>query len=177
MSFRLTLCALRQRAMTALGRLVLWCLRSSRTPEELVRGIGGWVDLVREVRRAPNGAAALAMIFRYIFVVNERFGADELVGLLGQAVGEEGKEEMASVAEQLREEGERRGLVRGRVEGRVEGLLEGQRKLLLKQLRARFGELTEAALARVNGADIAQLDIWAERVLSAPTLAEALGGP
>jgi len=185
--------ALRGRAMSAFGRLVLWCLRSSRTPEKIVRGIGGWVELVREVRRAPNGAAALATIFRYIFAVNERFAPEELMGLLVQAVGEEGKKEMASVADQLRAEGERKGLARGEVEGERKGLargqlegerkglargqLEGQRRLLLKQLRARFGDLPEIAVARVNAADNAQLDLWAERVLSAPTLADVLKSP
>jgi hypothetical protein len=63
--------------MSALDRLVLWCLRNARTPENLVWGLKGWVDLVREVRRAPNGAAAFTMIFRYIFMVNERFGTKE----------------------------------------------------------------------------------------------------
>jgi predicted transposase/invertase (TIGR01784 family) len=150
--------ALRGRAMTALGRLALWCLRNARTPAEIVRGLGSWLDLVREVRRAPNGATALAAIFRYIFVVNERFGVEELMGLLAQAVDEEGKREMASVADQLIERGRR----------------EGERELLLKQLRARFGELPETAVARVNKADVAELDVWAERVLSAPTLAKVL---
>jgi hypothetical protein len=159
--------ALRGRAMSALGRLVLWCLRNARTPENLVWGLKGWVDLVREIRRAPNGAAALKMIFRYIFMVNERFGSKELVGLLAQAVGEEGKAEMASVADQLREEGRR--------DGEAEGLLRGQRKILLKLLRARFGELPEAAVARVNAAELGQLDTWAERVLSAQTLADVIG--
>ena len=163
--------ALRGRAMSALGRLVLWCLRNARTPENLVYGLKGWVDLVREVRRAPNGAAALTMIFRYIFMVNERFGTKELVGLLGQAVGEEGKAEMASVADQLREEGRRE----GHVDGVAEGLLGGRREILLIQLRARFGELPEAAVARVNAAKLGQLDTWAERVLSGQTLADVIG--
>ncbi|NUQ77942.1 MAG: Rpn family recombination-promoting nuclease/putative transposase [Polyangiaceae bacterium] len=159
--------ALRGRAMSALGRLVLWCLRNARTPENLVWGLKGWVDLVREVRRAPNGAAALQMIFRYIYMVNERFDTKELVGLLEQAVGEEGKAEMTSVADKLREE--------GRLEGERKGLLRGQRNILLKQLRARFGELPEATVARVNAAELGQLDTWAERVLSAQTLADAIG--
>lgn len=151
--------ALRSRAMSALGRLVLWCLRNARTPETLVWGLKGWVDLVREVRRAPNGAAALGMIFRYIFMVNERFDTKELVGLLAQATGEEGKAEMMSVADKLMQEGS----------------LLGQRGMLLKLLRRRFGELPEAAVARVNDADLGQLDTWAERVLSAQTLADVIG--
>ena len=91
----------------------------------------------------------------------------ELVGLLEQAVGEEGKAEMASVADQLREE--------GRQEGYAEGFLRGWRKTLLIQLRVRFGELPEAAVARVNAAELEQLDTWAERVLSAQTLADVIG--
>jgi predicted transposase YdaD len=154
---------LRGRAMSALGRLVLWCLRHARTPEELVHGLGAWLDLVREVRRAPNGVAALAKVYTYIFHVNERYRPEELVKLLGKALGKEGKAEMASVAEQLQEEGERRGLVRGR------------REMLLALLTARFGELPKPALARVTAATIEQLDGWAKRVLSAQTLADVFG--
>jgi hypothetical protein len=150
---------LRGRAVTALGRLVLLCLRYSRTPEELVQRLSGWADLVREVRRAPNGAAALKRIYIYIYAINERYRPKELVRLVGKALGEEGKAEMASVAEQLRQEGERK----------------GRREILLKQLRTRFGVLPKAAVKRVNAADAGQLDLWAERVLSAPTLADVLG--
>ena len=64
---------------------------------------------------------------------------------------------------------------RGQTQGRTEGRTEGRRELLVRLLRARFGELSEVAVARINAADVAELDIWAERVLSAPTLAEALG--
>jgi hypothetical protein len=97
---------------------------------------------------------------------SERFGSDELVDLLVQAVGEEGKDEVASVADQLRAEGERK--------GRREGRAEGRRELLLGQLSARFGDLPGAAVARVHAADAAELDVWAKRVLSAATLAEVL---
>ena len=71
---------------------------------------------------------------------------------------------MASVADQLIEQGRR------------EGEHKGQRKLLLRLLRVRFGELPESAVAQVQTADAGQLDAWAERVLSAPTLAEVLRG-
>lgn len=61
--------------------------------------------------------------------------------------------------------------------GRQEGRQEGERAILLRQLRARFGELPDAAVARVEGAESAALERWAERVLSAKTLAEALDEP
>jgi hypothetical protein len=50
-----------------------------------------WLDLVGEVRRAPNGIAALVRIMRYIFATNEPDKPDELVQRLLAAVGEEGK--------------------------------------------------------------------------------------
>ena len=62
-------------------------------------------------------------------------------------------------------------------EGRKEGRKEGELNLLLRLLRARFGELPEAALTRIEAADIAQLEQWGERVLSAKTLAEVLDEP
>jgi hypothetical protein len=158
---------LRGRAMSALGRLVLWCFRHARTPEELVDGLGAWLDLVREVRRAPNGVAALAKVYTYIFHVNERYRPEELVKLLGKALDKEGKAEMASVAEQLLEQGRR--------EGENTGLVRGRREILLELLTARFGELPAPAVARVNAADVGQLGAWAKRVLSAQTLADVLG--
>ena len=47
--------ALRARAMSALGRLVLTCLRHARDPEELVAQLGQWADVMREVMSAPHG--------------------------------------------------------------------------------------------------------------------------
>jgi hypothetical protein len=68
---------------------------------------------------------------------------------------------MASVAEQLIEQ----------------GVVRGRREFLVRLLRVRFGELSESAIALLNGADAAKLDVWVERVLSAPTLADVLGPP
>jgi hypothetical protein len=146
--------ALRQRAMSAAGRLALWCLRHARSPEEIVKGLGRWMGLIREVRRAPNGVAALAMIWRYLLLVAERFGPDDLVTRLLVAVGADGKEEIVTAGEQLIERGRQ----------------EGMRKVLLKQLQARFGTLPEAASARVSAADPAELDLWIERILTVSRL-------
>ena len=140
----------------------MWCLRNARTPEELVRGIGAWLDLVREVRRAPNGRAAIAVLWRYIFATNEKNRGEKILKRLLRAVSEdEAKEEIMSAADDFIEAGRR--------EGRREGIVEGQRQMLLRQLRARFGELTETIVARIEAAGTAELDLWAERVLSAPT--------
>ena len=59
-------------------------------------------------------------------------------------------------------------------QGKAEGKAEGRIELILKLLALRFGPLTEAAQARVRGAQDAQLDAVAERMLTAKTLEEAL---
>lgn len=150
---------------------IYWCLRHARSPEQIVLGIGRWLDLLREVRRAPNGMAALATLWRYIFLIGDKFGPEDLVDRLIAAVGEDSKEEIVTAGEQLIE----RGRKEGRRDGLQEGLQEGQRRLLKQQLQHRFGPLPEAALTRVSTADAEALDLWAERILTAPTLADVLG--
>jgi hypothetical protein len=59
----------------------------------------------------------------------------------------------------------------------AQGRQEGERALLLRLLRARFGELPPNAVARIETADITALERWGERVLSAKTLAEVLDEP
>jgi hypothetical protein len=54
---------------------------------------------------------------------------------------------------------------------------EGERRVLLRQLRARFGEVPAAIVARIEAADMADLERWSERVLTAQTLADVLGDP
>jgi hypothetical protein len=55
-----------------------------------------------------------------------------------------------------------------------QGKAEGRMEIILKLLALRFGPLTEAAQARVRGAQDAQLDAVAERMLTAKTLEEAV---
>ena len=64
-----------------------------------------------------------------------------------------------------------------REKAREEGRKEGERYILLRQFRARFGELPAATVARVEAADGAELDRWVDRVLDAKTLAEVLDTP
>jgi len=159
--------ALRARAMSAIGRLSLFCLRHARSPVEILEGIRAWVGLIREARRAPNGFAALAVIWEYIFVVTRPYKEEEVLAMLIEAVGEAEGKEIGSVADQLIE--------KGRKKGQQEGRQEGAREMLLKLLGARFGALPEAVVARVMAAAAAELDLWFDRGLSAKSLAEVLG--
>lgn len=58
---------------------------------------------------------------------------------------------------------------------RDDGRRDGRREVLLKLLAIRFGELPQAAMARVKAARSEELDAWVERVLEAKSLYEVLG--
>ena len=62
----------------------------------------------------------------------------------------------------------------GQAEGWAEGLAEGRAQMLVALLASRFGPLTEATKTRIRGAQDAQLDAVAERVLTAKTLEDAV---
>ena len=81
-----------------------------------------------------------------------------------------GYEYQSEFARRYVAQGEAEGLAKGRAEGRAEGRVN----ILLKLLALRFGPLTESAQSRLRGAPDAQLDVVAERVLTAQTLEEAL---
>jgi hypothetical protein len=56
-----------------------------------------------------------------------------------------------------------------------EGLAQGERKVLLRQLRRRFGAEVDGEIERrVATAPAEQIEVWVDRVLSAGTLAELL---
>jgi predicted transposase/invertase (TIGR01784 family) len=149
---------LRARAMSALARLALFCLRHAREPWVLVQELARWLDLIREVRAAPGGREAMELIWRYIFVTSNPARPKDLVDRLLAVVGLEAKEDVVTVADWLQEQGRQSG-VRG---------------TLLKLLRARFGALPDAARARIDTADADQLDAWFDRALSAASLDDAL---
>jgi hypothetical protein len=55
------------------------------------------------------------------------------------------------------------------------GERQGRRTTLAKQLRLRFGDLPAAVLARIEAADVPELDTWAERFVTASRLEDVLG--
>ena len=65
-------------------------------------------------------------------------------------------------------------IVLDKISYREEGEAKGRAEILLKQLGIRFGRVSDAIRARVERATIAELDTWAERVLTATTLDEVL---
>lgn len=60
-------------------------------------------------------------------------------------------------------------------EGERRGERNGARRLLLKQFRLRFSELPAAVVARVEAAEVPDLDVWGERVVTASRLEDIFG--
>jgi hypothetical protein len=60
---------------------------------------------------------------------------------------------------------------------RKEGHKDGERRLLLRLLRSRFGELPAQIVSRVNAADVDDLEQWGERILHAQTIDAVFAEP
>ncbi|HEX3474092.1 MAG TPA: Rpn family recombination-promoting nuclease/putative transposase [Kofleriaceae bacterium] len=153
---------LRDGAMrTALAKLVAMCFKHARTRADFLQILGRWIDVVREVVRAPHGLEALAQVMRYILEVNEHVGPEALQALLERDLGPEAKDAIMTAGQQIFEQ--------GREKGRQQGIQE----LLLLLLRQRFGDSVDAHVEqRIATASIEQIEAWSVRVLSAATLAE-----
>lgn len=111
------------------------------------------------VTRTPGGVDAFRAVLSYF----ERDGGPTFREALEKAVRQthaslEAKEVLMSIAEELK------------AEGRAEGRAEAARQLLQKLLRLKFPDLTEDALGPLETASEAQLDTWAERVLTATVI-------
>lgn len=59
--------------------------------------------------------------------------------------------------------------------GREQGVEQGMVKILRRLAEERFGPLPEWAGARIRGASPNEIEQWASKVISAPTLEAALG--
>jgi len=69
-------------------------------------------------------------------------------------------------------EWERSGRVQGLQEGLEQGRREGEVKLLLRQLKLKFGDVRPTDQARIEAADSEQLLQWGDRILTARALDE-----
>ena len=68
------------------------------------------------------------------------------------------------------ERARKEGMVLGMEQGLEQGLLAGERQVLQRQLPRRFGSLPAQAQQRLDNATAAELEVWAEKLLDAPTL-------
>ena len=100
---------------------------------------------------------------------------DELEEKLAAARAGQTEGIVGTIMEKLRAEGEAKGEARGLAKGEARGLAKGEAKSLIRLLERRFGPLPAAVKARVDGADLDQLDVWIDRVLDAKNLNAVFG--
>ena len=112
--------------------------------------------------------------------IAEIFDKPEDAMTLAQRLKRSYDQERATARAEGRQEGRQEGLQEGQQKGRQEGLQEGlekgQRSLLAKQLRLKFGALDADTERRLTEADLTQLQLWAERILTVKTLAQVWTG-
>jgi predicted transposase/invertase (TIGR01784 family) len=160
---------------TALAKLVMMCLKYARTRADFVRILGRWMDVAREVARAPHGLEALAQVMCYVLEVNEYVESEELQGLLEREIGPEAKDAIMTAGQRLIEQGRQQGIEQGRQQGIEQGRQLGIQEFLLRLLRQRFGDAVNAKVEqRIATASPEQVEAWTGRVLSAATLAEVI---
>jgi predicted transposase YdaD len=150
---------------TALAKLVSMCFKYARTSADFIKILSRWMDVARDVARAPNGLAALAQVVRYILEVNEHVELVALQALLEREIGPEAKDTIVTAAQRYIEQGIEQGIQRGRQQGLQE--------MLLRLLRQRFGDAVDTHVEqRIAMASADQIETWSDRLLSATTLSE-----
>ena len=66
---------------------------------------------------------------------------------------------------------------RGMQKGIEKGLLKGEALVLQRLLTKRFGPLPDQAVRQIESANVDQIDLWIDRVLSAQSLDDILRAP
>ena len=163
-----------EESLTALGRVVIWCLSVAGDDDRLERELGRMRDALDEVLRAPNGIEALGALLRYLAATHTRMRKEKVGELFQRTLSPAAKEVVVTFLEEIRREGKlegkREGKREGKLEGKREGKLEGKRETFLSLLAARFGPLPEDVRQKVRSADEESLDGWMPRVLTARSL-------
>ena len=146
----------------SVAKLVLLCLKHAPYDPHLEERLREWLGLFVQIALSEGGVAALEVVARYLLEVND-ITVDAMRNVLKPML-ESGKlEAVMTGAERLR------------AEGRAEGEAKGRAEVLLKQLTLKFGVLPGDVQSRLREASVEQLDLWAERVLSAGSLADVFG--
>ncbi len=157
----------RERELEPLRNLVaaLMRLENSRTPTDIVRIVRSLAEWLKAPEQASLRRAFVVWINRVILAETSAgpvFGVEEL-------------EDMSTLLQTRMRKWEAASREKGHAEGLREGLREGEALLLHRQFRQRFGELPDWVWPRLQQADTTQLELWAERILSAGSLERVFG--
>ena len=85
---------------------------------------------------------------------------------------------MRTMEEILRERGHQEGWLKGEAKGLAEGEAKGLAKALLRLLDAKGVPMDDGARQRIQDCrDVATLERWLDRAVSATQISDVLGGP
>ncbi len=166
----------------------LFRLEHGRTPDDLRRVIQAldmllrdpeqqamrhtFVAWIKQLLHRKSASSTLSAMAKEIDAISDLMEADSMLAERIEAWFEEATRRGLQTGFQR---GMTEGREEGREEGRVEGRHEGEVRLLAKQLSRRFGVLPEWVGERLAQASEDELQVWAEAVLDAPTLAAVFG--
>jgi predicted transposase/invertase (TIGR01784 family) len=163
---------LRARAMSALGRLTLWCLKRVRNGGDLSEELARWSEVMAEIVGAPNGVAALAAVLKYLLEVGQT--PRENIEALSHKLGPRAEEAYMTGAQLFREEGRREGEAKGKAEGQA----QGKAQAILAVLEARGLTVSEAQRATIaNCTDLEQLERWVRQAVTVETTGALFAAP
>jgi hypothetical protein len=139
-----------------LARLARGLLRAMADPRldpgQVFESLG---ELLRELIGQPGGPADLRLLVLYTVLVRPGIDVTDLGERVRRVAGPEAKEVVMSTAQQLIEQGIEQGQVLA------------VRRMLKRQLGARFGTLPASVLARIEKASVDEIDAWGLRILEA----------
>jgi len=147
---------LRARDAQPLAKLCWLLLKNARTSPQLEQDLLSWGDLVGEVAESEEDMVSVASYTLYASPLTP----EQVRETFRRIAGPRAEEAVVTAGEQLLKEGEER------------GVLKGERRILLRQIRRRFGEPAPEVEARVSRATEVELEAWSERVLGANSVEE-----
>ncbi len=149
------------RRLPAFAKLVLAVLRDVRGARDLAATLGQiharWTT--RLDRGDPRDERARNAVHAYTLRVRANDDQAAITGAM-LAIEPEAEEVVMGTIREMEDQAEQRGQQRG------------EQRILTRQLTRRFGALDASSLGLLATADPASLERWAERVLTAATLAE-----
>lgn len=155
--------------MIAMATLAALLFKHARTATDLAERLRTWVCSFDEVVTAPKGLRAVEAVVRYILTVNADTTPEALEQALAGAVGEEAREVVVSTGRNWKQE--------IFDQGQEQGIERGRQQVVLKQLRLKFGALSDEVVTRVESGRGPDLDRWEERILVATRLEDVFERP
>ncbi len=142
-----------------LERITLLLLKHIFNPE-LASRLPGILSLLQEVEGKEDVLEILEVLLRYVVKATKKFDEHELKDILSQSFIEE--DIMQTFIDKYIEQGMQQGM--------QQGVQQGMHKILTSQLISRFGILPEWASKKIEDADLASIEEWSLKLLSASTV-------